>query len=266
MKTPSEPVIPRLASTILILRDAPRGMEVLMVERHHEVDFFSGALVFPGGKLAKGDADPRVLARCTGVEGLSAEQIELRAGAIREAFEESGILLARERDSGEFVGADRATRLGMRYRKPLDSGELGIADLLEAEDLMLACEGLVHFAHWITPRPAPKRYDTHFYLALAPAEQVAVHDGKEMVEAQWIRPTDAIAAQAAGKRTIVTATLFNLRKLNRSDTVAAAMQTARASRIVTVLPEIVERPQGRMMLIPEEADYGVSEYPAAARR
>lgn len=236
-----------------------------MVERRHEIDAFSGALVFPGGKLAQGDADSRVPVLCTGVEGLPSEQITLRVGAIREVFEECGILLARPRGATAFVGAERATQLGERYRKPLDSGELGIADVLEAEDLILACEGLVPFAHWITPVFVPKRFDTYFYLAAAPAAQIALHDGREMVESQWIRPADALADQASGKRIIVTATLFNLQKLNRNSTVAAAMQAASSSRIVTVLPEIADRPNGRMLLIPEDADYDVSEYPLTKR-
>jgi hypothetical protein len=119
----------------------------------------------------------------------------------------------------------------------------------------------VPFARWITPTFVPKRFDTYFYLAAAPAEQIAVHDGKEMVEAQWIRPADALADQASGKRKIVTATLLNLRKLNRSSTVSAAIDAAFSSPVVTVLPELVERPQGRVLLIPEAADYGVTEHP-----
>jgi 8-oxo-dGTP pyrophosphatase MutT (NUDIX family) len=261
MSANTAPVVPRLAATILILRDAPQGMEVLMVVRHHEVDFLSGALVFPGGKLAKGDEDPRVRARCSGVENLSFEQVTLRVGAIREAFEESGILLARERGATALLGAARATQLAERYGDRLASGAVGIADLLEAEDLVLACEALVPFARWITPTFLPKRFDTYFYLAAAPAEQTAVHDGKEMVEAQWIRPADALADQASGKRKIVTATLLNLRKLNRSFTVSAAIDAARARPVVTVLPELLERPQGRLLLIPEAADYGVTEHP-----
>jgi 8-oxo-dGTP pyrophosphatase MutT (NUDIX family) len=261
MSANTAPVVPRLSATILILRDTPQGMEVLMVMRHHEVDFLSGALVFPGGKLAKGDEDPRVCGRCSGVENLSFEQVALRVGAIREAFEESGILLARERGATALLGAARATQLADRYGQQLGSGAMGIADLLEAEDLVLACEVLVPFARWITPTFVPKRFDTYFYLAAAPAEQIAVHDGKEMVEAQWIRPADALADQASGKRQIVTATLLNLRKLNRSSTVSAAIAAAFARPVITVLPELVERPQGQLLLIPEAADYGVTEYP-----
>jgi 8-oxo-dGTP pyrophosphatase MutT (NUDIX family) len=261
MPAGTAPVAPRLSATILILRDTPQGMEVLMVTRHREVDFLSGALVFPGGKLAKGDEDPRACARCSGVENLSSEQVALRVGAIREAFEESGILLARERGATTLVGATRATQLAGRYGQQLASGAIGITDLLEAEDLVLACEELVPFARWITPTFLAKRFDTYFYLASAPAEQIAVHDGKEMVATQWIRPVDALADQASGKRNIVPATLLNLRKLNRSSTVSAAMKAAIGRPIITVLPELVERPQGRILRIPEAADYGVTEYP-----
>jgi hypothetical protein len=159
------------------------------------------------------------------------------------------------------LGAARATQLAEVYGQRLGSGAIGIADLLEAEDLVLACEELVPFARWITPTFIAKRFDTYFYLAPAPPEQIAAHDGKEMVEAQWIRPADALADQASGKRKIVTATLLNLRKLNRSSTVSAAIDAALARPFVTVLPELVERPQGRILLIPEAADYGVTEHP-----
>lgn len=236
-----------------------------MVLRHHEVDFSSGALVFPGGKIASGDADPRLASRCAGIDGLTTEQIALRVGAIREAFEESGLLLAREGRTDEIVAPARATELGHRYRRVLDTGEMGIATMLETEDLVLACDLLVPFAHWITPEHLGKRFDTHFYLAPAPAEQVAVHDGKEMVDSHWIRPADALADRAAGKRIIVTATLFNLRKLDRSRTVAEAFAAARAQRIVTVTPQIAERPGGRVLLIPAEADYHATEWPLSER-
>jgi 8-oxo-dGTP pyrophosphatase MutT (NUDIX family) len=244
----------------MILRDTPQGMEVLMVTRHHEIDFFSGALVFPGGKLTKDDNDPRVRARCSGVENLSVEQVALRVGAIREVFEESGILLARERGASALLGAERATKLAQRYRQQRASGAVGLADLVDAEDLVLACEQLVPFARWITPTFLARRFDTYFYLAAAPAEQIAVHDGQEMVDAQWIRPADALADQAVGKCKIVMATLLNLRKLNRNSTVSAAIRAAIARPVVTVRPQIVERPQGRMLLIPEAADYGVTEF------
>lgn len=256
----------RLAATVLMLRDGADGMEVFMVVRHQEIDFASGALVFPGGKLASGDSDPRLRNRCTGVDGLSTEQIALRVGAIREAFEECGVLLARARGESTLIGPARLAELGPRYRRPLDRGEIGIAEMLETEDLELVCETLVPFAHWITPSFMPKRFDTYFYLAVAPPEQVALHDGTELVDSVWLRPADAVAQAAAGSRNIVPATLLNIQKLGFSSAVAEALAAARAEPVVTVQPEVLEGPDGLRLRIPAEAGYRVTEFAAPMLR
>jgi hypothetical protein len=143
----------------------------------------------------------------------------------------------------------------------LDSGEIGIAEMLEAEDLELTCEALVPFAHWITSTFLPKRFDTYFYLAVAPAEQIAVHDGKEMVEAEWLKPADVLVQTQTGQRTMVTATTLNVRRLGGSTTVADALQAARRQPIVTVLPELIQGPGGRALRIPVDAGYGGPEIP-----
>ena len=258
--TPSAPSTTRLAATILMLRDGAEGLEVFMVVRHHEIDFAAGALVFPGGKLAAGDEDPRVRLRCTGIAGLAPEQITLRVAAIREAFEECGVLLARARGEQRLLGPARLAALGPRYRKALDQGDLGIADMLETEDLELACEELVPFAHWITPAFMPKRFDTHFYLAVAPAEQLAVHDGTELVDSLWLRPAHALSQASAGVHTLVPATELNVKKLGFSDSVGAALRATRAQPVITVVPEVVKGPQGMRLVIPAEAGYGVTEF------
>ena len=250
----------RLAATILLLRDGPNGMEVFMVVRHQQIDFASGALVFPGGKLAAGDSDPRVLARCSGVDGLSPEEVALRVGAIREAFEECGVLLAHPRGSKALLDPKRVEELGPRYRQRLDRGEIGIADMLEAEDLVLACGELVFFAHWITPGFMPKRFDTYFYLAVAPPEQVAGHDGREMVDSVWIRPADAMQQAKAGTLTIVPATLLNVEKLGFSSDVKTALAAAASKPVVTVQPEVMDRKDGMWLSIPADAGYSVSEF------
>lgn len=258
----------RLAATILLLRDDPAGMdarlEVFMVVRHQQIDFASGALVFPGGKLADGDSDPRLPQLCSGADGLSTEQLALRVAAIREAFEESGVLLARRRGARQMVGPELIEALGPRYRKALDKGEIGIAEMLEREGLELACETLVPFAHWITPTFMPKRFDTFFFLAVAPSEQVAGHDGREMVDSVWLRPDVALAEAAAGTRTLVPATALNVQLLGEQPTVAAALAAARSRPLVTVLPEVVEPADGaqgpRTLRIPADAGYRVSEF------
>lgn len=261
MTDPTNPPPTKLAATILMLREGAQGMEVFMVVRHQQIDFASGAIVFPGGKLAAGDSDPRVRTRATGLEGLSDEHCALRVGAIREAFEECGLLLARARGEVALLGAARVAELGTRYRQPLDRGELGMADLLEREDLVLACEELVPYAHWITPVFMPKRFDTWFYLARAPQDQAALHDGREAVDSVWIRPADAIAQAAAGTRTIVPATLVNVQKLGFSATVNDAIQAARTQPVVRVLPELEQRADGAVLKIPLDAGYRVSEMP-----
>jgi 8-oxo-dGTP pyrophosphatase MutT (NUDIX family) len=155
------------SATILIVRDGAKGMEVFMVKRHHQIDFVAGALVFPGGKAAKGDYDTGLSEFTQGVEGWNAEMRALGAAAIREAFEESGILFAREEGSGDFISAERLAALE-HYRHPLEKGEIGLIDMLRKEKLRIACDALAHFAHWITPNNMPKRFDTHFFVAGVP--------------------------------------------------------------------------------------------------
>lgn len=254
----------RLAATILLLREGGRGMEVFMVVRHQQIDFASGALVFPGGKLAAGDTDARVRARCAGATTLSDDELALRVGAIREAFEESGVLLARVRGQAALIGGERVAALE-RYRKPLDKGEIGIAEMLEAEDLELATDTLVPFAHWITPTFMPKRFDTYFYLAVAPDAQVAAHDGSEAVDSVWIRPADALSAFKDGTRTLVPATLLNVEKLGFSNSVDAALEAARSAPVVTVLPEVIAEKPEILLRIPAEAGYSVTEFSATGR-
>ena len=115
-----------------------------------------------------------------------------RVAAIREAFEESGVLLARNEQTGSIVDAGRLKSLE-HYRDPLNRGEVGIADFLTKEGLRLAGDMLTPFAHWITPERVPKRFDTHFFLAPAPHKVDALHDGTESVGSVWITPKTAIA-------------------------------------------------------------------------
>ena len=250
---------PKLAATILLLRDGEQGLEVFMVLRHQQIDFASGALVFPGGKLASGDWGAEQ--HCRGTEGMTPQEIALRVGAIREAFEESGVLLARRKGSDALLFGDEVAALGERYRKSLDSGDIGIAQMLDEEGLELACDLLTPFAHWVTPAFMPKRFDTFFFLAAAPPNQLAGHDDREVVDSEWVRPDTVVELVKTGQRTMVPATRVNVEKLGRSQTLEQALSTARDSQIVRVEPEIVARDQQSVTLsIPAEADYGITEF------
>jgi 8-oxo-dGTP pyrophosphatase MutT (NUDIX family) len=249
------------SATILLVRDGSAGLEVFMVQRHHRIDFATGAMVFPGGKIEPGDEDPALRARCPDTDHLSDEELAYRAGAIRETFEECGVLLAGPRGSGRLVDAEELRSIEARHRAALDAHELSLPELVAAEDLDLACNALVPFAHWITPLFMPKRFDTHFFLIAAPADHVAVHDGTEGVDSVWIRPGDAVAEAEAGRRMIIFPTLMNVKKLGESHSAEAALAAARVTPIVTVLPELVDTERGQMMRLPADAGYEITEAP-----
>jgi 8-oxo-dGTP pyrophosphatase MutT (NUDIX family) len=256
--TERAPAEPRLSATILILRAARPKPEVLMVKRHYEIDFAAGALVFPGGKAAPADASPYWDAYTDGDYG--PVQQDARIAAIREAFEESGLLLARPAKArgpgAPLVGADIAGRLAP-HRSAVDRGEVSFLELVRSEGLVLALDSLVHFGHWITPVMMPKRFDTHFYLAPAPEHQIAAHDGRETTDAVWLGADEALRQEREGQATIIFPTRMNLVKLARAPSVGGAVEMFGAEPVVSVLPMPGKTEDGAPCLfIPEEAGYG----------
>jgi 8-oxo-dGTP pyrophosphatase MutT (NUDIX family) len=249
---------PRLAATAVILRDGAEGIEAFMVVRHHAIDFASGALVFPGGKVDAGDADAAWAELVP--EGVSPAARALYVAAAREAFEEAGLMLGRRRGGEGLLSANETHRLVERYRKRLIEGATTFIALMRSEELTLATELMIPFAHWITPEGLPKRFDTHFLLVAAPVGQLGAHDGSESVEGLWIRPQQALLEAQARTRTLVFATQLNLKKLTGHATVADAVAATRLSPIVTVMPRVIDKTAtSRTLQIPAEAGYGVSE-------
>jgi len=240
------------AATILLLRDGRAGLEVFMVKRHHQVDFVSGALVFPGGKVDASDREPGLAEFCDGAEQMEEARRALMVCATREAFEESGILLARDAASGAFVGAERLDTLS-GYRKALDRHEIGMAEMLRKEGLRLALDQLALFAHWITPANMPKRFDTLFFVAPSPVGHIGSHDGRESVDSVWIGPQQAVADRKSWN--VVFPTKLNLMKLAESQTVADAIAKARASAPLTVTPWVEQNAQGPILRIRDDAGY-----------
>jgi 8-oxo-dGTP pyrophosphatase MutT (NUDIX family) len=258
MATSTGAVAPRAAATVVILRDSGEGIEAFMVVRHRAIDFASGALVFPGGKVDPDDGDGDWV-RFAPLSAALPDRA-LYVAAARESFEEAGLMLARKGAADGLLLAAEAHRLVDRHRADLLAGKTSFLDIVRREQLTLATDLLVPFAHWITPEGVPKRFDTHFLLVAAPVEQLGAHDGAESVEGLWIRPQQALLEAEAGKRTLVFATQMNLSKLARYASVAEAIAAARASPIVTVMPQVERLAEGRRRLtIPAEAGYGVSE-------
>src|SRR3954471_13953468 len=191
----AEIVAPRNASTILLLRDSTecKEIEVFMMVRHYEIDFNSGALVFPGGSVDKGDKEIIATRELySGGEGLDEATLSFRIAAIRETFEESGILLARPKGSKALVDAKRASEIEAAHRADLCDSKISFLKVLADNGMVLALDELVPYAHWITPEGMPKRFDTWFFLAAAPPEQVGAHDGKESTDSIWVSPREAL--------------------------------------------------------------------------
>lgn len=249
------PIVP--AATVLLLRDRPDGLEVFMVVRHHQIDFASGALVFPGGKADPQDFEPELRALTEG--GNDDDKLfAAEVSALRETFEECGILLANETRTGKLIDGLKLASL-QKYRKPIVDGEMTFAKLLQDEGLKLQCGNLAHFAHWITPDMMPKRFDTHFFAAFAPEDHLALHDGHESVDSVWIRPAVALAEAEEGKRTVIFPTLRNIEKLAKYNNVAEVMDACVGNPPYPVLPWIERRDNGNYLCIPPEAGYDVNE-------
>jgi len=203
-----EPVTPRPAATILLLRDGDEGLQVLMTRRSATASFAPGAFVFPGGTLD--DADGGVLARQ--VARVRSDQDDTHrsyaAAALREAFEELGVLLAWQRGSSAPVAPTLANTLN---RSPHADfyGQLGAAGL------ELALDRTGWLSHWITDRDLPRRFDVRFFVAPMPADQHADADGEEQFEPVWVHPAHALARQEEGRFSMIFPTIRTLRQLKR---------------------------------------------------
>ena len=248
---------PRPSATLVVVRDALSGIEVLLMRRAERGDQNSGAWVFPGGLVDAGDRDAH--ACCTGLDdaaasvrlGLAQGGLDFYIAALRECFEESGLLLAQD-EGGEFVdlhGGAGAEVGG--WRGPLHRGERRIAELCREAGLKLAVDRLAYFSHWITPVGRAKRFDTRFFVVVAPASQAAAADGNEVVEHAWLRPADALARGIELK--LMTPTLKSLEVLQRFDSAQAVMAWARGLTDIGLnMPRMGLSSQGLRPVTPDE--------------
>jgi 8-oxo-dGTP pyrophosphatase MutT (NUDIX family) len=263
----------RPAATIMLVRDvddhgAP-ALEVCMLRRHLDSDFVGGAYVFPGGKVDEEDRSAAADEACAGRDDAAASaMLDVPSGglaywvaALRECFEEAGVLLAyQDGTTANPVAVDLASpearhRLAA-LRAALNAGEIGFLELLRAEQLRLAADRVHYFSHWITPEGAPKRYDTRFFVAALPPGQVPVHDEHETVDTVWVRPADALARAEAGEFDVIFPTMKNLQAISRFATSGELLAAAAAvERVPTVLPRVVADHRGLRILLPGDPGY-----------
>lgn len=258
------PVPVRAAATVLVVRDAPGGLEVLMLQRARAAVFAAGAYVFPGGALDPVDGTPELAERCRGVTdeeasarlGLTAGGLAFYTAAVRECFEESGIVLAERSDGTRAVPDDAARRRFAAHRHALNQGSVTFDEVCRGESLVLTTDRMGYFSHWITPVGAPRRFDTRFFVAEAPAGQAALHDEGETIASRWIRPADALVLHAEGTFDLLLPTLENLTALGRSGSVAEVLEATRAAGPLPAMLPRVRLEEGHVRLfLPGDAGY-----------
>ena len=259
--------VPRPAATLMLVRDTAAGMEVFMIRRTQAAAFVGGAYVFPGGGLDVSDSSADVAAFCAGMDDVEASRLlnlerdglAYWIAAIRECFEEAGLLLACDA-SGAYVDLSDPQRAAVfdQWRDRIRAGESTLAQLCAKQNLRLAAGQLAYFSHWITQPNRPRRYDTRFLVALAPTAQTAAHDNSETVDHCWIRPADALERNRRGEIQLVFPTIKTLEAMTRYDTAASLLEFARSPREMPAMsPRAAISRTGTTMLLP--SDYAYAE-------
>ncbi len=242
-----------------------------MLRRSLRVDFVGGAHVFPGGAVDPGDGGPRTERLCVGLgDGAASATLGMASGglaywvaALRECFEESGLLFACRADGSAVSLADPgvAARLAAQ-RAALNARERSFLEVCESEGLFLAVGALHYFAHWITPEGSSRRYDTRFFVARAPEGQSPAHDVGEMDSDLWVRPSDALERYCAGEMELILPTIKNLQAIARFQTAEELLDAAfAAGEIPTVLPRMVVDVGGARLLLPGDPGYDAPDGP-----
>lgn len=235
------PVEPKPASTGVLMRDGDDGLEVLLMKRHRDSGFVPGAYVFAGGRVDASDSDARLMQAAI---SLPAEPpSEYWVATVREVFEETGVLLARGANGAVVASSDSDAEVA-RWREALMSDEASIRDVFSALRVQPDYDALAYAAHWITPLPEARRYDTRFFYARMPEECNVTADAREMSDAVWLTPRKALERFRAGRLPMVFPTVRTIGGLIRYMNVDEALRDARSRKVEPIMPELVRVADG----------------------
>ncbi|MGM0987441.1 MAG: MBL fold metallo-hydrolase [Pseudomonadota bacterium] len=222
----------RPAATLALVRDSEQGLEVLLLQRTWQAAFLPGYFVFPGGAVDPQDPDVRALAS-GGDDAAISQTLSLDEGgtdymiaALRECFEEAGLLLAVDGQGQPLPGDHPVLTAG---REALRREATSFHALCEQHELVLPLDRLAYLGHWVTPRGAPRRFDTRFFVAPAPPDQRAAHDGSETIDHAWLTPAEVLAAHRQGRMALGYPTLRTLRLLAEFSTAEGLLRHAHAN-------------------------------------
>jgi 8-oxo-dGTP pyrophosphatase MutT (NUDIX family) len=256
---------PRPAATVLTMRDGPSGVEVLMLRRNLNSDFVGGAYVFPGGGVDPADASQLAEeisvglddATCSKQLGLARGGLAYYVACLRELFEEGGLLIACD-DQGHEVDTANTSLVDRLNdeRESVNDGSLDFLEMLQREGLHLDLRHIAYFAHWVTPVGPPRRYDTRFFVALAPRGQVAWHDDHETVATRWLRPRNALDLATRGEFDILFPTQRNLEAIADFASANDVLDYARSlDNIARIEPRFIERDGQTVIVIAGDPGY-----------
>ena len=258
---------PKLASTVILAREKdPAGFEVFLLRRHQKSIFMAGNYVYPGGTVDRADDSEELNAHCKessgeGMGGLRCAGVDLlshRVAAIRELFEEAGVLLAYKQDGALFRPSNDAERRKFSaYRDKLNAGEITLLNLAKQENLFLAPDQLQYYAHWITPEANfVVRFDTRFFIARHPSGQEASPDLKETTDGIWIAPRPALDANIQGSVPLSPPTLKTLEDLARFAALKLLLESLQdAEKKPTVLPVAATVAGEGVLIYPWDPEY-----------
>lgn len=252
---PADPVHPRPAATVVLLRDGDDGPEVLLLRRVRSSGFVPGAYVFPGGRVDADDSSAALLARWHGPDPATvAERMGLDADAsppamayvlasLREAFEETGLLLARDADGVSVASAANDEAMAAAQGRLLTDDDL-FAPVLEQLDATLRGDAVAYIAHWITPVVEPRRYDTRFFAAAVEGDSEVAINPAEMTDAVWLTPERALERHREGTLPMVFPTVHTIEGLAGFESAAAIIAEYRRREVPPILPRLVRTELG----------------------
>ncbi len=266
-------VTPRDAATVMLIRDAEDeegrpAVEVCMLRRNLTSEFVAGAYVFPGGSVDPDDRGAAAASLCRGLTdaeasailGVGSGGLAFWVAAVRECFEEAGVLVAARDAPGHDDLLDTSDPAVARrfagHRDALNEGRTGLGQVCRDEGLVLAVDSMYYISHWITPELAPRRYDTRFFITAAPPGQVARHDDGETIATIWVRPDLALASEAAGEIALLPPTIANLAAIEPCRSTGAVMAwAAQVTEVPTVLPIVLFEDGQVVILRPGDDGY-----------
>ncbi|MCX5813695.1 MAG: hypothetical protein NT178_14285 [Proteobacteria bacterium] len=251
--------VPRNASTVIVLKEAPpEGFEVFLLKRHEKSAFMGSNFVYPGGVVDKHDSDPEILSFCNGIpsDKSQKELLPFMIAGIRELFEESGLLLTYDKDGLPFTICDEATNNRIhQYRNLLNKRTITLKEIVKKERLSLALDQLYHYAHWITPEARPMRFNTHFFVARYPEGQKASADETETTEGAWMTPGRALEKNLATTLVLSPPTLKTLEDLSRFSTIEEVISFSKAGDKPPILSLLLTISNDWFLVFPWDPEY-----------